>query len=125
MDHNEKALLGWYKRIEKKAPFYLFRTEPLTNWVAEKYPNSQRYWLIWQEIVRGETKTKMGVAEDAMLARYGFSILAVLTGNSITGLWQASANSIDEKEMQALFDVANDKTDLPIFNIRSIRNVSW
>ncbi len=122
---DEDVLESWYKRAEKKGPYYYFGTTPLTGWAATRYPNGHKHWIIWQETVKGKVKTKLAVAEDGLCARYGFDVWAVLTGSSVTGLWQASANIVTEPQLQALLDVANGRIKLPKFDIRNLTDVTW
>lgn len=125
MSTDQELIDKWYARAEKKGPYHLLRREAGYIWRLTDFPEDERYHLIWQEVVGGVMKTKLGVAVDGMSLRYGFDVRAVLAGNSLAGLWQCSPNSILETELQALLDVANGRNTLPEFNIRIIKNVSW
>ena len=131
---DDEALQKWFARAEKKGPYYLFHQEPYRNYcyglphAHARWPgieNWQKYWLIWQETSKGVTKTKLATVEDGFCARYGFNTLGVLTGKSVTGLWQASSNSVTEEQLQAMLDVANGKTNLPTFNLHDLQDFSW
>lgn len=127
---DDVALNQWYKRALKKGPYYLLRKEPFRNYcydlpdALKRWPGIddwQKYWLIWRE----KTKTKLAIVEDGFSARYGFNTLGVLTGTSVTGLWQASVNSVNEEQLKALLDVANGRITLPEFDIRTLKDVGW
>jgi len=127
---DSEVLEQWYKRALKKGPYYLFHKEPFRNYcydlpdAQKRWPGIdewQKYWLIWKE----KNKTKLAVVEDGFSARYGFRTLGVLTGTSVTGLWQASANIVDEEQLKALLDVANGRITLPEFDITTLKDVDW
>lgn len=126
----DEYLEKWYKRALKKGPYYLLHSEPYRNYCYElsdahtRWPgieNWRKYWLIWRE----KNKTKLAEATDGFSARYGFNTLGVLTGTSVTGLWQASANLVTEEQLQAMLDVANGKILLPEFDIRLLKDAEW
>lgn len=116
----------WLKRALKKAPYYLLSKNPQhREWILKRWPDAQCYWVIWQEHVKEQVKTKLAIAEDGMCVRYGFNSIAILTGLNVTGLWQPFAGALNEEQLKALLDVANGRTSLPIFDINSLKWLSW
>lgn len=113
---------AWAKRLSRKGPFYLFRTEPSTH---TRYDHSTTpatvsevpasiYVVIWNE---GE-KTKLGALQDYMYCRYGIGTRATLSGDTPYDLW--NGHNVDDESFSAMLDVRHGRTKLPEFDLLSL-----
>lgn len=116
----------WIKRLSRKGPFHLLRTEAFSK---TRYDHSvkpsrayevpaTRYWVIWND---GE-KTKIGSFSDFMLCRYGVATCAVLNGDTPFDLWNGAGFQDD---FPAMLAVRNGTSDLPHFGLADIQGLSW
>lgn len=121
-----KDVLMWMKRLNRKGPFYLLRTEESSVTRYDHLVTPSRpyelpaniYVVIWND---GE-KTKIGSFKDYMFARHGVSTRAVLNGETPFDLWNGS--TIGDAEFQAMLAVRNATSELPHFDLHTLVGVS-
>lgn len=120
-------VLKWMKRLNRKGPFYLVRTEQTTIELYDhsvtpyrKYPAPANvYAVIWND----KEKTKFGYFKDYMSCRYGVSTATVLRGETHFDLWNGQC--IDEAEFQEMLKVRNHTTTLPQFDLATLVGLTW
>lgn len=104
---------NWLKQKSKLGPFFLF--EQKTYYHA---PNGeQEYVLVWND--RRSGKTKIGSVHDGMLTRYGFNTWATLDGDTPFDTWGQPS----EPAFNAMLEVRQGRSKLPIFNLHDIKDV--
>lgn len=118
------AVEQWKKRFLRKAKLYLYRHDPemVVHYINKGQPFNQ-YIVIWEDFAKD--KVKIGGFHDYMHCRYGPSTYGTLTGESVTGLWQSKAGSVDEEELAAMIAVAQGVHDLPEFDLDTLQGLQW
>lgn len=118
---------AWKKRLNRKGPFHLLRTEAGTHdkWDHSAAPPFKKtvpisiYVVIWND---GE-KTKLGAFSDHMSCRYGVGTRSVLKGDTPYDLW--NGHNVDDDSFAAMLAVRNGTSSLPLFNLDTIEGLSW
>lgn len=118
----DKEIAAWKKRLRRKGPFYLLRTEPY-HYEVTRQDGSQlvedgtSYCVIWND----GHKTKIGWLRDYMLTRYGISTCSVLNGDRPHDLWNGS--DIDDDTFAEMLAVRNEVSALPHFDFDQLQHV--
>jgi|GEM_PF-3607009 len=91
----------WKKRLNRKGPFYLLRTEPWErSWImsdgTQRHQAGNRYIVIWND----KDETKIGALSDHMATRYGIATRAKLFGDSPRDMW--NGHKVDDEEFEAM-----------------------
>lgn len=114
---------AWMKRLNRKGPFYLIRTEPFDNSVVR--PDGEvltrignNYFVIWND----KEKTKIGCLSDHMYCRYGISTIATLNGDRPHDLWNGSA--VSNADFDEMLKVRKGNSSLPTFDLTVLKNIS-
>ena len=102
-----EAVESWLKRTEKKAPFYLFESV------------DGHYTVIFKH----KKKVRVGGLSDGMHCRYGIGTFGALSGVSPLGLWQSCAGAVSQKQLDEMILVAKGQSQLPVFDVRSLKNL--
>ena len=112
---------AWKKRTKKKGPFYLYGVKPLwrPDYILRELPDAKEYTVLF--IDKG--KVKIGKLHDGMGTRYGIETYGTLSSDKPTGLWQKSANTVDEIELEYMILVWKGECGLPHFDIDMLRNL--
>lgn len=107
----DKGVDEWLKRTRRKSPFYLYRrVHSDKGWT---------YFVIWNE----GNKTKYGSLEDGMWTRYGINTCTVLNGETKFDLWQG--DQINDDIFDQMLKVRHEESDLPIFEVHTLKNLRW
>lgn len=114
----------WMKRLSKKGPFFLLRSEPWT-YPYSIHDGSTRtgtlYTVIWHDQNKGDVK--IGSLHDWMSARYGIQTRAALKGPRPQDMWNGRA--VEDGEFEEMLAVWEDRCVLPEFDLTMLKNVSW
>lgn len=91
----------WKKRLNRKGPFYLLRTEPWErSWTmsdgTERHQSGNRYIVIWND----KDETKIGGLSDHMATRYGIGTRAKLFGDRPQDMW--NGHKVTDEEFEAM-----------------------
>lgn len=115
-------VVKWKKRLKRKGPFYLVKTEQFDKSFTRSddvfvEKRGTRYYLIWND----GYKTKYGTLEDHMWTRYGIGTICVLNGETRFDLWNGS--TINDEIFHAMVKVRNEVSDLPTFDLDELKNL--
>ena len=114
----------WMKRLAKKGPFFLLKSEPWTSPHAHwqhGVRTGTAYTVIWHDQNKGDVK--IGTLHDWMTARYGIQTRAALKGDRPHDLWNGRA--VEDGEFEEMLAVWEDRSTLPHFDITTLKNVEW
>lgn len=119
----DEEVAKWMKRLNRKGPFYLLRTEPYHYEVTRQdgslfVKDGTTYVIIWND---GD-KTKLGSVHDHMWCRYGVSTRTVLNGDRPHDLWNGAG--ISDEEFQEMLAVRKNSSTLPIFQLETLKNLT-
>lgn len=111
------------KRLNRKGPFYLLRTEEgsITRFDHRVTPSRQYevpinvYVVVWND---GE-KTKMGAFKDYMYSRLGITTMAILSGDTMADV----GSNIAQSDFEAMLAVRQGRSELPHFDTHTLVGV--
>jgi len=126
----------WKKRLNRKGPFYLYKTEENEYTDREALPE---YWRTKKDgdkpptkkgtaytvLFRDKGKVKIGVLPDGLCCRYGIATYGTLTGFSMSGFWQSSGGILTDEEMTDMIAFALGEKSLPVFYLDSLKDLEW
>jgi hypothetical protein len=116
---DDKDVENWKKRLNRKKPFHIYRTEPFDESYVRKDGvhfdrRGTRYYVIWND----GHKTKFGALSDHMTCRYGIETICVLNGDTKFDLW--NGHNIDDSIFDEMIKVRNEESELLEFNLDTL-----
>lgn len=113
----------WKKRLRRKGPFYLLRTEPWErSWTMSdgtaRHQAGNRYIVIWND----KDETKIGALSDHMATRYGVATRAKLFGDRPQDMW--NGHKVSDDEFDAMVSVRRGEGKHQEFSLDSLIGLS-
>lgn len=121
----------WLKRKAKEGPYYLLGKQTVryfagwdrsTELPTQIFKDGFIYTVIW----KNKDKVSIGKFKDGMMARYGVATWGNMKyPYGLTDIWQTTRGALDLEDIQQMQAVANDLSDLPIFELSELKDVTW